>query len=201
MNATVWWFEHSLQLLFFGTGMKTDLFQSCGHCWVFQVCWHIECSTLTASSFRIWNSSAGIPSPPLLLFIVLLPKVHLTSHSKMSGSKWVTTSSWLFGSLKPFLYTSSVYSCHLFLISFVSVRSLSFLSFIMPILVWNVPLMSPIFVLFLKIFIYLCFNFWLSSVFVAAHRLSLVVISRAHSLDVRPRVLIVVASLLTEHGL
>ena len=31
--------------------MKTDLFQSCGHCWVFQICWHIECSTLTASSF------------------------------------------------------------------------------------------------------------------------------------------------------
>ena len=23
-------------------GMKTDLFQSCGHCWVFQICWHIE---------------------------------------------------------------------------------------------------------------------------------------------------------------
>ena len=30
--------------------MKTDLFQSCGHCWVFQICWHIECSTFTASS-------------------------------------------------------------------------------------------------------------------------------------------------------
>ena len=27
--------------------------QSCGHCWVFQICWHIECSTFTASSFRI----------------------------------------------------------------------------------------------------------------------------------------------------
>ena len=36
--------------------MKTDLFQSCGHCWVFQICWHIECSPFTASSFRIWNS-------------------------------------------------------------------------------------------------------------------------------------------------
>ena len=32
----------------------------CGHCCVFQICWHIECSTFTASSFRIWNSSAGI---------------------------------------------------------------------------------------------------------------------------------------------
>ena len=48
--------------------MKTDLFQSCGHCWVFQICWHIECSTFTASS-RIWNSSAGIPSPPLALTV------------------------------------------------------------------------------------------------------------------------------------
>ena len=62
-NCVVVWC--SLALPFLGTGMKTDLFQSCGHCWVFQICWRIECSTLTASSFRIWNSSAGIPSPPL----------------------------------------------------------------------------------------------------------------------------------------
>ena len=40
--------------------MKTDLFQSCGHCWVFQIFWHIEYSTFTASSLRIWNSSTGI---------------------------------------------------------------------------------------------------------------------------------------------
>ena len=52
--------------------MKTDLFQSCGHCWVFQICWHIECSTLTASSFRIWNTSTGILSLPLALFVVML---------------------------------------------------------------------------------------------------------------------------------
>ena len=67
--------------LFFGIGMKTDFLQSCGHCWVFQICWHIECSTLAAASFRICNSSAGIPSPPLAFFIVKLPKAHLTSHS------------------------------------------------------------------------------------------------------------------------
>ena len=70
---------------FFVTGMKTDLFHSCGYCWVFQICWHIECSTFTASCFRIWNSSTGIPSPPLSLFVVMLPKAHLTSHSRMSG--------------------------------------------------------------------------------------------------------------------
>ena len=46
-------------------------------------------------------------------------------------------------SLRPFLYNSSVYSCLLFLISSVSVRSLPFLSFIVPILAWNVPLIIP----------------------------------------------------------
>ena len=36
--AVVWtFFGQAL----FGIEMKTDLFQSCGHCWVFQVCWHI----------------------------------------------------------------------------------------------------------------------------------------------------------------
>ena len=63
--AVVWTFFGTA---FFGIGMKTDLFQSCGHCWVSQICWHIECSTFTASSFRIWNSTTGIPSPPLVLF-------------------------------------------------------------------------------------------------------------------------------------
>ena len=97
MSAIVQLFEHSLALPFFGIGMKTDLFQSCGHGWVFQICWHIECSTFTASSFRIWNSSTGIPSPPLALFIVMLSKAHLTSHFRMSGSRWVITPSWLSG--------------------------------------------------------------------------------------------------------
>ena len=55
MSAIVQWYEHYLALPFFGNGMKTDLFQSCGHCWVFQICWHIEWSTFTASSFRIWK--------------------------------------------------------------------------------------------------------------------------------------------------
>ena len=32
VSAIVWYFEHSLGLPFFGIGMKTDLFQSCGHC-------------------------------------------------------------------------------------------------------------------------------------------------------------------------
>ena len=42
----------------------------------FPICWHIECSTFTASSFRIWNSSTGIPLPPRALFIVMLLKAN-----------------------------------------------------------------------------------------------------------------------------
>ena len=125
--------------------MKTDFFQSCGHCCVFQICWHVECSTFTAWSFRIWNNSIGIPSPRVALFVVMLPKAHLTSHSRMSGSRWVITPSWLSGSWRYFLYSSSVYTCHLFLICSASVRSIPFLSFIESIFAWNVPLVSLIF--------------------------------------------------------
>ena len=89
---------------------ETDLYRSCGHCWVFQICWHIERSTLTASSFRIWSRSAVMPSSPVALFVVMLPKAHLTSHSRMSGSRWVITSSLLSGSLRSFKWC--VYSAH-----------------------------------------------------------------------------------------
>ena len=84
-----------------------------------------------------------ILSPPLALFIVMSPKAHLTSHYRMSGSRWVTTPLWLSGSLRSFLY-NSVYSCHLSLISLL-LRSLLFLSFIVPILAWNVLLISSVF--------------------------------------------------------
>ena len=120
-------------------------FESCGCCQVFQICWHMKCSTFTASSYRSWNSPAGIPSPPVALFIVMLPKVHLTSNSRRSGSRWVTTQLWLSEILRTFLHSSFVYSCHLILISSASVRSIPFLSFIVPIFAWNVPLLSLIF--------------------------------------------------------
>ena len=125
--------------------MKTDLFQSCGHCWVFRICWHIDYSTFTASSFRIWNSLVGIPSPPLALFLVMLLKAHLTLHCRMSGSRWVITPSWLSGSWRSFLYNSSVYSYHLMLIFSGFVRSIPFLPFIVPIFAWNLSLVSLIF--------------------------------------------------------
>ena len=84
--------------------------------WHFPVLWPLlsfpdllvfECSTFRASSFRIWNSSAVIPSPLLALFIVMLPKANLTSLSRMSCSRWVTAPS---GSGRSFLYSSAVYS-------------------------------------------------------------------------------------------
>ena len=109
--------------------------------WPFLVLWPLlsfpyllarECSTFTTSSFRIWNSSAGMPSPPLALFIVMLPKAHLTLHSRMPGSRWVITPLWLFGSWRFFLYTPSVCSCYLFLITSASFMSIPFLTFIVP---------------------------------------------------------------------
>ena len=71
----------------------------------------------------------------------MLPKAHLPSHSKMFGLRWEIIPLWLSGSWRSFLYISSTYSCHL-LISSSSVRSISFLSFIMPFFTWNVPLVS-----------------------------------------------------------
>ena len=109
------------------------------------MCGHIECSTFTASSFRIWNSSAGISWPPVALFIVMLPKAHLTSHSRLSGSRWVITPLWLSQSWRSFLYSYSLYSCHLFLISSASVRSIPFLSFVLLVFAWKIPFVALIF--------------------------------------------------------
>ena len=52
-------------------------------------CWHIDSNTLIASSFRVLNSS--IPLYPLALLTAVLPKAHLTSYSRMSGSGWLST--------------------------------------------------------------------------------------------------------------
>ena len=84
-NCMVCW-KCSFALPFFGTGIKTDIFHFCGHCWVFQI-WYFECNSLTALSFRILNSSVGIPFPPLALFIVMLAKAHVTWHSRMLVSR------------------------------------------------------------------------------------------------------------------
>ena len=75
----------------------------------------------------------------------MVPKAHLTLHFKMSGSRQGITPLWLSGSLRSFLYSSSVYTCHLFLISSVSIRVILVLSFIVPISPGNVPLVSLLF--------------------------------------------------------
>ena len=50
--------EYSLTLPFFGDWSENWLFQSCGHCCIFQICWHIECSTFTASSFGVHSDAS-----------------------------------------------------------------------------------------------------------------------------------------------
>ena len=135
----------------------------------FSKCWHIEFSTFTASSFRIWKSSTGIPSPPLALLGVVLPKAQWTYHSRMSGSRWVITASWLSGSWKFFFFFfwyTSVYFYHLFLIPSASVGSFPFLSFIEPIFAWNIPLASLSFLKRSLVFpillfpLFLCTDHW-----------------------------------------
>ena len=87
-------------LAFFGIAFLWDWNEN----WPFPVLWPLlSFPNLLAywvqhfhsSIFQDWNSSTGIPSPPLALFVVMLSKVHLTSHSRMSGSRWVITPSWL----------------------------------------------------------------------------------------------------------
>ena len=110
-----------------------------------QICWHIECNTLMASSSRVFHSSPGIPSHPLALFAAVLPKTYLISYSRMSGSGWLTTPFQSSSSSGYFLYSSSVYSFHPFLISSATTKSLPFISFIVPIFGQNIPFISPVF--------------------------------------------------------
>ena len=124
-NCPVWTFFSTALL---GIEMRVDLFQSWGQLGIPNLLTYWV--QLIESSLRILNSSSGIPSPPLALLTAVLPKAHFASHSRMSGSTWETVPLWLSGSLRSFLYSSSVYSFHLFLISSVSTRSLPFLSFI-----------------------------------------------------------------------
>ena len=103
-NCTVVW-------VFFGIALLWDWNEN----WHFPILWPLLSFQnwpaqwvphLTTSSFRILNSLVGIPSPQLVLFIVMLPKAHVTLHSRISSSGWVITQSWLYESLKPFLHRS-----------------------------------------------------------------------------------------------
>ena len=53
--------------------------------WVQSLGWEdtLEKEMAAHSSILAWK----IPSPPLVLFVVMLPKAHLTSYSRKSGSR------------------------------------------------------------------------------------------------------------------
>ena len=57
---------------FFGIAFLWDWNENCGHCWVFQMCWRIECNTLTEIA------QLKCLHPLLALFLVVLPKTHLS---------------------------------------------------------------------------------------------------------------------------
>ena len=122
----------SLNIIWHCLSLGLEWKLSCGHCWVFQICWHIECSTFTASSFMIWDGSTGIPSLRLALFVVMLSKAHLTSHSRMSGSRWVITPLWLSWLWRSFLYPNFLLNTrnnlHPILLIFCSLGSLRYIS-------------------------------------------------------------------------
>ena len=79
---------------------------------------HIDCSTFTTSSFRNWNSSTGIPSPPLALFIsfpfycfplslhCLLKKAFLS----LLAILWNSVFKWVYLSFSPLLFTSLLFT-------------------------------------------------------------------------------------------
>ena len=137
-NLAIHWNECNCMVIwtFFGIAFLWDWNGS----WPFPLLWPLlNFSNLLAYWMQYFNSIIfyalkqfnWIPSPPLPLFIVMLPKAHLSSHSRISSSMWVTTQSWLSGSLRTFLY-SSVYSCHHFLISSASVRFVLFCPLLCP---------------------------------------------------------------------
>ena len=116
------WDEHNCMIgwTFFGIAFLLDWNEN----WPFPALWPLlhfphfadilNAALLQPHSLGFLNSSAGIPSPLLSLFVVMLPKAHLTSYSTISGFTWVTQARSLSQSLWPFLDSSSVHSCRLF---------------------------------------------------------------------------------------
>ena len=63
-NCAVVWAFFGIAFLWDKFGMKTDLFQSCGHWWVFKFA-GILSAALSQHHLSFWNNSARIPSPQL----------------------------------------------------------------------------------------------------------------------------------------
>ena len=121
---------------FFGIAFLWDWnekwpFPVCCHCWVFQICWHIECSTFTGSSFRNWNSSAGIHR-----LHYLCSSWHFLRRTWLHIPGCLALGDWShhygYQGHEDLFCILLCYSCHLLLISSASVRSISFLCFICP---------------------------------------------------------------------
>ena len=90
----------------------------------------------------------------------------------MSGSRWMIKTWWSSGLLRSLLYSSFVYSHCLVLISCASVRPIQPLSFIVPIVAWNIPLVSLIFLKRSLVFCILFFSslslhWWLRKAFLS----------------------------------
>ena len=109
------------------------------------------------SSFRIGNSSTGIPSPPLALFVVMLPKP-----SWLHTPGCLTLGEWShhhgYPGHEDLFCIVFLCSCHLFIITYASVRSMPFLSFIEPIFAWNVLSVSLVFLKRSQVFPILLFS-------------------------------------------
>ena len=143
MSAILWKFEHSFSLPFLGLEWKLTF-----------------SSPLATAEFSIFTGilRASLSQNHLLGFEIDQLEFH---HLLYLCFQWCfLRPSWLHipGCLalgewwhhcgylgREDLFCSSVFSCHLFLISSASVRSIPFLSFIVPIFVWNIPLVPLIF--------------------------------------------------------
>ena len=87
MSALVRSFEHSLALPFFGIRMKLTFSSPVATAEFSKFAGILNAALSQHHLLGFEIAQLGIPSPPLALFIVMLPKAHLTSHSRMSGSK------------------------------------------------------------------------------------------------------------------
>ena len=110
------WNEYNCAVVwtFFGIGLLWDWNGN----WYFPVMWPLlnfpnllaylvqQVNSITFQNLKqlIWSSITS-----LALFVVMLPKAHLTSHSRMSGSRWVTIPSWLSRSSLIFLLYGPFY--------------------------------------------------------------------------------------------
>ena len=85
MSTVVQYFEHCLVFPFFGIETKLT-FSSTVVTALFSKFAGILSAALSQHHL-LGFEIAGIPSLPLDLFVVMLPKAHFTSHSRMSGSR------------------------------------------------------------------------------------------------------------------